>query len=152
MRFVSDFSKSGKFLVFVGTQQRQMLMQCLYMILCTESGLLKWSAIMCYRRLYKLHCVGSALPVQQTRVVQNLEKWYRQMSGSTLFYLQDKHIGNGVYKRTWLYIHLDSIISNQDQEYTRQLRTAQQIIKIENLLSATPEQFHYQYITYSKIS
>ncbi|AWX08486.1 hypothetical protein CTM55_12745 [Prevotella intermedia] len=52
---------------------------------------------------------------------------------------KDKHIGNGVYKRTWLYTHLDSIISNQDQEYTRQLRTAQQIIKIENLLSTTPE-------------
>lgn len=52
-----------------------------------------------------------------------------------------KHIGNGVYKRTWLYTHLNAIISNhdQDQEYTRQLRTAQEIIKIENLLLATLE-------------
>ena len=37
--------------------------------------------------LNKLHCVGSALPVQQTRVVQNLKLWNRQVSGSTLFYL-----------------------------------------------------------------
>ena len=27
---------------------------------------------------------------------------------------KDKHIGNGVYKRTWLYTHLDSIISNHN--------------------------------------
>ena len=47
----------------------------------------KWFAIMCCRWLYKLHCVGSALPVQQTRVVQNLKLWNRQVSGSTLFYL-----------------------------------------------------------------
>ena len=47
---------------------------------------LHWSAIMCCRWLYKLHCVGSALPVQQTRVFQNLYQWNRQMSGSTHFH------------------------------------------------------------------
>ena len=47
----------------------------LYMILYTESGLSHMSAILCYRKIYKLNCVGSALPVQQTRVFQNLRTW-----------------------------------------------------------------------------
>lgn len=50
---------------------------------------------------------------------------------------KDKHIGNGVYKRTW-YTHLDTIISKSGLEIYKAV-IDRPIGYKKNLLSAAPE-------------